>query len=102
MREDWELFQYDYERGSTYVRRLAVPGGWLYQVSFTGPPDSNNFQTPVFVPTPINVERRAADLSDEDREALASLRSTIEIEGRYGSKVNLALAALDKILGAKP
>lgn len=43
--------------------------------------------------------RRAADLTDEEREALASLRSTIEITGAYGSKANRALAVLDRLLG---
>ena len=46
-------------------------------------------------------ERRASDLTEEERAAIASLRATIEITGTYGSRVNFILAALDKILGGK-
>lgn len=47
------------------------------------------------------VRAHRALLTPEDVEALASLRATIELEGRYGSKVNRALSALDKLLAQK-
>lgn len=58
-RVDWEIDQYDHEYGSTFVRRLRVPGGWLYQARERSHTDWPH--APVFVPAQTTVSRGSID-----------------------------------------
>jgi len=47
--KDWELFKHDVSNKLTFfVRRLEVPGGWLYQVSVAN--SQEMWHPPTFVP----------------------------------------------------
>lgn len=57
--KNWEIEQYDTDAGSIFVRRLAVPGGWIYQTR-----DSSQdgwIVAPVFVPAQTTVSRGSID-----------------------------------------
>lgn len=61
---EFEIKQYDHASGpSTYVRRIAVPSGWLYQ-TLDGSPTADPWSQPVFVarPSPSNPSELIAEM----------------------------------------